>query len=194
MLFNINGTYALTQTRGTPSFGKRHTKTHTQCRRCGRMSFHIQKHTCASCGFPAAKTRAYGWSLKTKQRRGQGTGRMRYMKTIPRINKNVLKNKAWSYLNVIALHSYLYGLKVEDVVVKFCNNNNWTSACFRNVLATAAKVIRLFYFVVKTFSEGYSIRHFFNISAWLLKFRWVVVWAIRPVGETVISKTNSLSS
>lgn len=27
------------------------------CRRCGRRSFHVQKHTCSSCGYPAAKTR-----------------------------------------------------------------------------------------------------------------------------------------
>lgn len=43
--------------RGTPSFGKRHTKTHTLCRRCGRMSFHKQKGTCAACGYPAARLR-----------------------------------------------------------------------------------------------------------------------------------------
>ena len=30
-------------TKGTTSFGKRHNKTHTVCRRCGRTSFHIQK-------------------------------------------------------------------------------------------------------------------------------------------------------
>lgn len=29
--------------KGTGSFGLRHTKTHTLCRRCGRRSFHIQK-------------------------------------------------------------------------------------------------------------------------------------------------------
>jgi large subunit ribosomal protein L37e len=58
------------------------------------MSFHIQNHRCSSCGFPAAKTRSYGWATKTQQRRGQGTGRMRYLKTIPRIHKNILKNKS----------------------------------------------------------------------------------------------------
>jgi hypothetical protein len=31
------------QTKGTSSFGKRHTKTHTGCRRCGRITFHKQK-------------------------------------------------------------------------------------------------------------------------------------------------------
>lgn len=47
----------LHQTKGTASFGKRHTKTHTACRRCGRTSFHKQKKVCASCGYPAAKMR-----------------------------------------------------------------------------------------------------------------------------------------
>merc|ERR1712029_29069 len=45
-------------TKGTSSFGKRHNKTHTLCRRCGRASYHIQKKTCAACGYPAAKTPA----------------------------------------------------------------------------------------------------------------------------------------
>lgn len=46
------------QTKGTSSFGKRHNKTHTLCRRCGRSSYHIQKSTCAQCGYPAAKLRS----------------------------------------------------------------------------------------------------------------------------------------
>jgi len=37
--------------------GKRHNKTHTLCRRCGRTTFHIQKSTCSSCGYPAARIR-----------------------------------------------------------------------------------------------------------------------------------------
>lgn len=37
--------------------GLRHQKTHTLCRRCGRMSYHKQKHTCSGCGYPAARTR-----------------------------------------------------------------------------------------------------------------------------------------
>ncbi|KAF1783053.1 Ribosomal protein L37e, conserved site [Phytophthora cactorum] len=44
-------------TKGTQSFGMRHNKTHTICRRCGRSSYHIQKSTCSSCGYPAAKMR-----------------------------------------------------------------------------------------------------------------------------------------
>lgn len=50
--------YWLLQTKGTSSFGKRHNKTHTLCRRCGRSSYHIQKSQCAQCGYPAAKTRS----------------------------------------------------------------------------------------------------------------------------------------
>jgi len=48
-------------TKGTSSFGKRHNKTHTLCRRCGRSSYHIQKHKCSSCGYPAARKRTYQW-------------------------------------------------------------------------------------------------------------------------------------
>ena len=33
------------QTKGTTSFGKRHNKSHTICRRCGKRSFHIQRKT-----------------------------------------------------------------------------------------------------------------------------------------------------
>ncbi|KAF5850840.1 hypothetical protein GGP41_010457 [Bipolaris sorokiniana] len=70
--------------KGTSSFGKRHNKTHTLCRRCGRRSLHIQKHTCASCGYPAAKTRKFNWGEKAKRRKTTGTGRMRYLKTVNR--------------------------------------------------------------------------------------------------------------
>ncbi|KAA8575930.1 hypothetical protein EYC84_006095 [Monilinia fructicola] len=56
-------------TKGTSSFGKRHNKTHTLCRRCGRRSLHIQKHTCSGCGYPAAKTRQYNWGEKAKRRK-----------------------------------------------------------------------------------------------------------------------------
>ncbi|CAM9674434.1 unnamed protein product [Phaeothamnion confervicola] len=71
-------------TKGTSSFGKRHQKTHTACRRCGRTSFHKQKSECASCGYPAAKMRRFNWSEKAKRRRTEGTGRMRHLKDMPR--------------------------------------------------------------------------------------------------------------
>ena len=35
-----------------------------------------------------------GWSQKIQQRKGTGTGRMRYLKTIPRIFKNKIKGLA----------------------------------------------------------------------------------------------------
>ncbi|KAI9841652.1 MAG: hypothetical protein M1838_003488, partial [Thelocarpon superellum] len=53
-----------------------------------RRSLHIQKHTCSSCGYPAAKIRQYNWGEKAKRRKTTGTGRMRYMKEIPRRFKN----------------------------------------------------------------------------------------------------------
>ncbi len=75
------------QTKGTTSFGERHNKTHTTCRRCGKVSYHIQKSTCASCGYPAAKIRNHT-NEKARGRRTIGTGRMRYMKTMTRRFKN----------------------------------------------------------------------------------------------------------
>jgi len=75
-------------TKGTQSFGKRHNKTHVLCVRCGRRAFHLQKKTCGSCGYPAAKLRKYHWSFKALRRRTTGTGRMRYLKTVPRRFKN----------------------------------------------------------------------------------------------------------
>ncbi|KAH8247950.1 hypothetical protein KR038_010227, partial [Drosophila bunnanda] len=96
------------QTKGTSSFGKRHNKTHTLCRRCGRSSYHIQKSTCAQCGYPAAKLRsceylaacgwgalanlcsrfADNWSVKAKRRKTTGTGRMRHLKVVRRRFRN----------------------------------------------------------------------------------------------------------
>ncbi|KAI8349218.1 60S ribosomal protein L37 [Choanephora cucurbitarum] len=76
------------RTKGTSSFGKRHTKTHTLCRRCGNRSFHKQKKTCAQCGYPAAKTRSFNWSEKGKRRKTTGTGRMAHLKDVQRRFKN----------------------------------------------------------------------------------------------------------
>merc|ERR1719396_60609 len=73
---------------GTPAMGKRHKKSHGLCPRCGKRSFHNQKKRCAACGYPASKIRSYEWSKKAKRRRAPGTGRMRYLKTIPRRAKN----------------------------------------------------------------------------------------------------------
>merc|ERR1711900_19883 len=71
-------------TKGTSSFGERHNKTHVLCRRCGRRSLHVQKHTCANCGYPSASVRKYNWGEKAKRRKTTGSGRMQYLKTVPR--------------------------------------------------------------------------------------------------------------
>uniref|UniRef100_A0A182K7X1 Uncharacterized protein n=1 Tax=Anopheles christyi TaxID=43041 RepID=A0A182K7X1_9DIPT len=71
-------------TKGTSSFGKWRNKSHTLCIRCSKRSYHLQKHRCASCGFPATKLRSYKWSKKSISRRATGTGRMRYLKHIRR--------------------------------------------------------------------------------------------------------------
>jgi large subunit ribosomal protein L37e len=57
-------------------------------RRCGRTSFHIQKKVCAACGYPSARMRTYNWGKKQIRRKNEGTGRMRYMKGLPRRFKN----------------------------------------------------------------------------------------------------------
>nr|ALS05238.1 60S ribosomal protein L37 [Tortanus dextrilobatus] len=75
-------------TKGTSSFGKRRNKTHPLCRRCGKVSFHIQKKTCSACGFPAAKIRKYNWSVKAKRRKTTGTARMRHLGDVRRKFRN----------------------------------------------------------------------------------------------------------
>ncbi|KAI0272390.1 ribosomal protein L37e-domain-containing protein [Gloeopeniophorella convolvens] len=75
-------------TKGTSSFGKRHTKSHTLCRRCGHRAFHRQHKECAQCGYPSAKLRSYEWGQKAKRRKTTGTGRMRYLKGVSRRFKN----------------------------------------------------------------------------------------------------------
>merc|ERR1712142_1314275 len=65
-----------------------HNKTHTLCRRFGRVSYHIQKKTCAACGYPAAKIRHYGWSVKARRRKTTGTGRMCHLSTVRRRFRN----------------------------------------------------------------------------------------------------------
>merc|ERR1712004_877292 len=75
-------------TKGTSSFGKRHNKTHTICRRCGGRSYHIQKSTCSRRGYPQPRMRKYGWSEKACRRRTQGVGRMRHLKKVQRRFRN----------------------------------------------------------------------------------------------------------
>ncbi|KAG8388339.1 hypothetical protein BUALT_Bualt02G0115400 [Buddleja alternifolia] len=84
--------------KGTGSFGKRRNKTHTLCVRCGRRSFHLQKSRCSACAYPAARKRTCqmpasvddhctsvdNWSVKAIRRKTTGTGRMRYLRNVPR--------------------------------------------------------------------------------------------------------------
>ncbi|KAK2757344.1 60S ribosomal protein L37A [Arachnomyces sp. PD_36] len=60
----------------------------TFSRNIGKRSLHIQKHTCACCGYPAAKIRKFNWGEKGMRRKTTGTGRMRYLKTVDRKFKN----------------------------------------------------------------------------------------------------------
>uniref|UniRef100_A0A0D3EZQ2 Ribosomal protein L37 n=2 Tax=Oryza TaxID=4527 RepID=A0A0D3EZQ2_9ORYZ len=89
--------------KGTGSFGKRRNKTHTLCVRCGRRSFHLQKSTCSSCGYPAARIRKYNWSVKAIRRKTTGTGRMRYMRHVPRRFKSNFREGAWNFSYVLNL-------------------------------------------------------------------------------------------
>ena len=73
--------------KGTPSMGKKHTRDHLLCPRCGNMAYHKQLRRCASCAFPEAKKRSPG-SLKAKRRGVQGCGTMKYMKKEIRRAKN----------------------------------------------------------------------------------------------------------
>mmetsp|Transcript_70540 Transcript_70540/g.146905 ORF Transcript_70540/g.146905 Transcript_70540/m.146905 type:complete len:95 (-) Transcript_70540:111-395(-) len=75
-------------TKGTTSQGKRHNSTHVACRRCGKISYHVQHKKCASCAFPAPKMRRFNWSEKALRRRTQGTGRLRHLRKVERRFKN----------------------------------------------------------------------------------------------------------
>mmetsp|Transcript_1674 Transcript_1674/g.7314 ORF Transcript_1674/g.7314 Transcript_1674/m.7314 type:complete len:90 (-) Transcript_1674:3042-3311(-) len=82
-------------TKGTTSLGKRTSKTHVICRRCGSRAWHIQKGVCGSCGYgKSAKMRRFHWSEKAMRRRTQGTGRMRHMKNMARKAKNGFRETA----------------------------------------------------------------------------------------------------
>jgi len=48
----------------------------------------LQKSRCAACGYPSPRLRKYNWSVKAIRRKTTGTGRMRYLKDIPRRSKN----------------------------------------------------------------------------------------------------------
>ncbi|MDY6769760.1 MAG: 50S ribosomal protein L37e [Candidatus Nanohaloarchaea archaeon] len=48
--------------------GKRNTKVHGKCRRCGEKSFHLTKKVCASCGFgESTERRDFNWQKDRKE-------------------------------------------------------------------------------------------------------------------------------
>ena len=73
--------------RGSPAFGKRHSKTHTLSRLTGTKTWHKQKRRCANAG-AGTKKRRYNWSTKAKRRNTTGTGRASYLKKVWRREKN----------------------------------------------------------------------------------------------------------
>ena len=50
-----------------------------------QVTLHIQKKVCSACGFPSAKIRKFGWSVKAKRRKTTGTGRMRHLDLVRRL-------------------------------------------------------------------------------------------------------------
>lgn len=85
---------ATPQTKGTSSRGPKHNKSHTLCIRCGKRSFHVQKSTCAACGYPSARRRHYEWSVKGKRRKTTGTGRMAHLRSVHRRFRNGFREGA----------------------------------------------------------------------------------------------------
>ena len=52
--------------KGTPSMGEKSGKKNMiYCRRCGKRTFSLNKHKCASCGFgKSRRVRDYTWAKK----------------------------------------------------------------------------------------------------------------------------------
>ncbi|KAM3232821.1 hypothetical protein P3L10_018180 [Capsicum annuum] len=101
--------------KGTGSFGKRRNKTHTLCVRCGRRSFHLQKSRCSACAYPAARKRTYNWSVKAIRRKTTGTGRMRYLRNVPRRFKT-------NFREGIHITAYFYAWKFFYFCILRFNN------------------------------------------------------------------------
>jgi large subunit ribosomal protein L37e len=53
--------------KGTPSMGKRIGIKHIRCRRCGKVSYRVDKKYCSYCGYGrSSKWRKYAWQNKTR--------------------------------------------------------------------------------------------------------------------------------
>uniref|UniRef100_A0A0D3D2M6 Ribosomal protein L37 n=1 Tax=Brassica oleracea var. oleracea TaxID=109376 RepID=A0A0D3D2M6_BRAOL len=68
--------------QGTESFGKRRNKSHTLCVRDVAVAASTSRRAVA----PPVLTRkrTYNWSVKTIRRKTTGTGRMRFLRNVPR--------------------------------------------------------------------------------------------------------------
>ena len=108
--------------------GKRRNKTHTLCRRCGRRSYHIQKSTCSSCGYPAARKRTYQWGQKAIRRNTTGSGRTRYLKDLPRRFKNGFREGAFVFCLFRGLCASLHGAAAA-AAVRVRRESAHTQAC-----------------------------------------------------------------
>ncbi|KCZ81726.1 hypothetical protein H312_00905 [Anncaliia algerae PRA339] len=60
------------------------------------MSYHKQKKTCSSCGYPEKKLRNPG-SIKAVRRNTTGTGRCRHLKKLARARRSGFKGNAIIY-------------------------------------------------------------------------------------------------
>merc|ERR1712071_584027 len=100
-------------TKGTSSFGKRHNKTHTLCRRCGRSSYHIQKSRCAQCDYPNKRLRHYNWSVKAKRRKTTGTGRIKHLKIVQVKFRNGFREESIKSFITQSIHRYWQKLLEE---------------------------------------------------------------------------------
>ncbi|OYT42572.1 MAG: 50S ribosomal protein L37e [Candidatus Aenigmarchaeota archaeon ex4484_224] len=53
--------------KGTPSMGKKNKVIFIRCRRCGHVSYRIDKKYCTHCGYGRSKKlRKYNWRRKKK--------------------------------------------------------------------------------------------------------------------------------
>merc|ERR1712184_114445 len=75
-------------TKGTSSFGKRRNKDAHIVPSLWPCLPPRSKENLRACGYPGAKIRGYGWSVKATRRHTTGTGRMRHLKVVRRRFRN----------------------------------------------------------------------------------------------------------
>ncbi|KIM32904.1 hypothetical protein M408DRAFT_61984, partial [Serendipita vermifera MAFF 305830] len=75
---------------GTSSFGKRHSKSHTLCRRCGHRAFHRQHKSHRE---PTTKNPPEEGGKKAKKKKNNGTGKKQEPKQRPKKIKKGLPGR-----------------------------------------------------------------------------------------------------